>query len=465
MEAVLLVIGLIVGAALGFLIAQARNRAKGSESLDNETMTGPDWQQKAAELDKHNAQLAAEKDGLHTQMVSANIQLEQKDQDIRKLTSEVSEWRANYYNLEEKLAGQKEEMETLQKKFTTEFENIANRILETKSAKFTEQNKENLDTVLKPLQEKIKDFGEKMERNYSEEVKERVTLKTEIKHLVELNQQLSDDANNLASALKGESKTQGDWGEWQLEMLLENAGLEKGRHYTTQSSFRDDQGNLKRPDVIILLPENKHLVIDSKVSLTAYNEYFQADTDEERALHLKAHLASVRNHIRDLRDKEYHKLYDINVPDYVLMFVPLEPAFTLALRHDASLFEESLKRNIVIVTSSTLLATMRTVTYIWKQEDQKEHIQEIIRQSEALYDKFVLFVDELLKVGKQLEGAKGAYDTAMGRLSSGNGNLVRRVESIRKMGLAPKKELPSSLVERSSSDFEALPNSEEESKA
>ncbi|MGB0864222.1 MAG: DNA recombination protein RmuC, partial [Saprospiraceae bacterium] len=271
-------------------------------------------------------------------------------------------------NLMDKLRTQTVELSKIQDQFTLQFENIANRLLEEKSQKFTYQNQTQLTAILDPLKEKIKDFEQKVERNYMENSKERVSLKEEIKHLRDLNMQLSQDANQLVNALKGDNKTQGDWGEFQLEVLLEKSGLEKGVHFQTQLSFKDEAGFQKRPDFIINLPSNKHLIIDSKVSLKAYEAYFNTEDEQEKKVYIKAHLDSLRSHIRDLSSKNYTRLYQINSPDYLLMFVPIEPALATALQEDNSIFLDALDRNIVIVTSSTLLATMRTVSYIWKQE-------------------------------------------------------------------------------------------------
>jgi len=365
------------------------------------------------------------------------------------LIKEVSSSNAMNENFRERLTNQKTEIEELQKKFTAEFKNLANQIFEEKTAKFTEQNKTNLDTILDPLKEKIKSFEEKVEQSYKEEFKERISLKTEIKHLIELNKQLSDDANNLASALKGESKTQGDWGEFHLEKILEKSGLQKNIHYRTQTGMRDQQGLLKKPDFIIDLPENKQIIIDSKVSLSAYEGFYNAEAEEERENFLKNHITSIKNHIKDLSSKNYQDLYGVNTPDYVLMYIPIEGAFALATSQDDKLFLEALEKNIVIVTTSTLLATMKTVSFIWKQENQKKNVLEIARQGGELYDKFVNFTDDLIKIGKQMDQAKNSYADAMNKLSDGKGNLVGKAEKIRKLGIKTSKKMNPTLVNQS----------------
>ncbi|MEO1623830.1 MAG: DNA recombination protein RmuC, partial [Bacteroidota bacterium] len=272
----------------------------------------------------------------------------------------------------------------------------------------------------------------------------------EIEQLRHLNLQLSQDANNLVSALKGESKTQGDWGEIQLETLLEKAGLHKGIHYQTQLSFRDSNGRQKRPDCIINLPEGKHLVIDSKVSLVAYERYYNCEDEQERLQHLKAHTESLRQHIKDLSSKNYQQLYQIHSPDYLLLFVPIEPAFSLALATDHRLFLDALDKNIVVVTTSTLLATMRTVSFIWKQEKQKKSVLEIARQSGMLYDKFVKFVEDLQAIGQKLDSARLSYDAAMHKLREGRRHgdtLIGRAQKIKELGAKASRSLPNELIE------------------
>ncbi len=375
--------------------------------------------------------------------------LHEKEEELRILSSRLSGQEQIIRNLEDKLESQKEELEKLQERSRMEFENLANRLLEEKSRKFTLQNQEQLENILAPLREKIKSFEEGVEKRFLEETKDRISLKKEIEHLRELNQQLSADANNLASALKGDNKAQGDWGEIQLELLLEKAGLAKGIHYEAQPSFSDN-GQHKRPDFVINLPEGKHLVVDSKVSLSAYERFFQAGNEKERRQHLRAHIDSIRNHVKGLSGKNYQHLYQINSPDYLLLFIPIEPAFALAVQQDERLFLDALDQNIVIVSTSTLLATMRTVSYIWKQEKQKRSVLEIARQSGMLYDKFVNFVEDLKGIGQRLEQAQGAYHDAMNKLVDSKkygDTLVGRAERIRELGARASKNLPEGMVE------------------
>jgi len=349
----------------------------------------------------------------------------------------------------QKIEDLKELIEKQEDKLKIEFENLASKILEENSKKFTEQNKTSLKDLLDPLGVKMKEFKEKVQETYVKGTRERSALTEQIKGLTELNMKMTQEANNLTSALKGDSKTQGDWGEFRLEMVLEKAGLVSGIHYTTQSSFTDEDGFAKRPDFIIKLPEDKNLIIDSKVSLTAYEAFCSSENKEEKEQHLKDHLKSIKNHIKDLNAKNYQKLYQINTPDYVLMFIPIEPAFIMAVQSDPELMGWAVEnKNIVLVATSTLLATLSMVSSIWKQEDQKKNVIEIARQSGALYDKFVGFSEDLIDVGKRMDSAKKSYEGAMNKLVEGKDNLVRKTENIKKLGAKTQKSIPSPLLDR-----------------
>ena len=303
--------------------------------------------------------------------------------------------------------------------------------------------------MLNPLHEKIKDFEENINRKFLDETRERSSLKTEIEGLVKLNQQLSSDAHNLTAALRGDSKIQGDWGEIQLEKLLEKAGLLRGVHYDAQLSILDDNKQQRRPDFIIQLPENKQLILDSKVSLTAFEQFFNNEDPSVKTRFLKAHIDSLRTHVRGLSDKNYAGLYQLNSLDYVIMFIPIESAFSFAMQQDISLFTDALDKNVLIVTPTTLLATMRTIGFIWKQENQKKHVLEIARQSGLLYDKFVTFIDDLKQIGNRLDAAQSAYYDAMNKLSDSRkygDTLVGRAERIRELGAKATKRLPKELL-------------------
>lgn len=444
-----LLIGLIAGALGGWLAAKVRfqRNAFSREEVDAQYVHQSLYQQLEQQADaqredvfefQESYRLTAEK---AARLEQANLQLE------------------------DRLRHQKAEAAQLEQRFKAEFENLANRLLEEKSSKFTAQNRQQLDQLLLPLQERIKAFEAGIEKRFLEETRDRVSLKKEIEGLRALNQQLSEDANNLASALKGDNKAQGDWGEIQLELLLEKAGLQKKVHFQVQPTFRDENGKAKRPDFIIHLPEDKTLIIDSKVSLKAYDRFFSTEDKQEQERHLKAHTDSIRRHIRDLGSKNYTNLYQIHSPDYLLLYIPIEPAFALAVQQDPQLFLDALDANVVVVSNSTLLATMRTVSYIWKQEKQKTSVLEIARQSGLLYDKFVNFVDDLKGVGQRIGQAQSAYDDAMNKLVESKkygDTLVGRAERIRELGARTSRQLPEEMVEAARSPKVEPPKSDDD---
>jgi len=352
-------------------------------------------------------------------------------------------------NSELKLVDNKQELDKIQEKFTKEFENLANKILDEKSSKFTEQNKLNITSILNPLKEKIEVFEKKVSESQKESIGMHSALKEQLNSLKDLNIQMSKEAINLTKALKGDSKTQGDWGETQLEILLEKANLAKDIHFTTQGGYRDEEGGLKKPDFIINLPDNRHLIVDSKVSLTNYEAYFNEEDEKQKVVYLKKHIESIRKHIKELSDKKYESLYEINTPDYVLMFVPIEPAYLLALSNNNQLYLEALDKNVVLVSTSTLLATLSTVSSMWRQENQKKNVLEIANQAGRLYDQFVNLTDDLIKVGNQLKTVQGSYDTSMKKLT-GKGNLIKKVEKIKELGAKTSKIMNKNLLDRAS---------------
>ena len=430
---VFLALGLAIGSVSAWLIAKFRWQ---SQALPPEELA-----RRYVSKDLHEAILR--------QTGLAQDQIRELEAELRLSNRDLAARDQELRHMDEKLADQKEALEKLQERFQQEFERVATRLLEEKSQTFAHQNQEQLHSLLHPLREHIKSFEEGIEKRFVEETRDRVSLKKEIEQLRELNQQLSQDANNLAYALKGGQKTQGDWGEIQLEILLQKAGLSKGLHYDAQSSFADEEGKQKRPDFIIHLPEEKHLIIDSKVSLTAYERYCSASEAADRDKAAKEHLESLRRHIRDLSGKNYQQLGRLHPPDYLMLFIPIEPAFALAIQTDQRLFTEALERNIVLVTTSTLLATMRTVSFIWKQEKQKNNVLEIARQSGLLYDKFVAFVDDLKSIGARLDQAQGAFKDAMNKLQDSprfGDTLIGRAERIRELGAKASKKLPKELL-------------------
>jgi DNA recombination protein RmuC len=386
---------------------------------------------------------------LNQSLNDANDDLKSTQLEKEDLIASKTRLATELKNSEQRIAKNKEELNTIQEKFTKEFENLANKILEEKSTKFTEQNKLNITSILNPLKEKIEGFEKKVSESQKESVGMHSALKEQLNNLKDLNLQMSKEAINLTKALKGDSKAQGDWGETQLEILLEKANLAKDIHFTTQGGYRDEDGRLKKPDFIINLPDKRHLIVDSKVSLTNYEAYFNADDEEQQKFHLKKHIESIRKHIRELSEKKYESLYEINAPDYVLMFVPIEPAYLLALNNNNSLYLEALDKNVVMVSTSTLLATLSTVSSMWRQENQKNNVLEIANQAGRLYDQFVNLTDDLIKVGTQLKTVQGSYDTSMKKLT-GKGNLVKKVERIRELGAKTTKIMNKNLLDRAS---------------
>lgn len=390
-------------------------------------------------------------DKLQADLDALKAEVKTKDDLLLNLNREISSKDQIIKNTNEKLEGHKKEIEDLQQRMIKEFENIANRVLENRSGKFLETSTKSVGDILAPLNDKIIDFRKRLDDIYNSDTVERTSLKGEIKNLMDLNKQLSDDANNLASALKGESKTQGNWGEHQLEMILERVGLTKGIHFKMQESFDVDDGKRSQPDCVVYLPDNKHLIIDSKISLVAFERYFNAETDEDRATYASQHFNSVVTHIRELNKKSYQNLYQINPPDYVLMFIAYESALALATKVDTGIFQQALDKDIVLVTGSTLLATLKTIAYIWKQENQKKHVIEIARQGGQLYDKFVAFINDLKEVGSKIEQAKVAHELAMNKLTASTkkgDTLIGRAERIRLLGAKTTKLLPQDMLDQ-----------------
>ena len=385
---------------------------------------------------------------MEAQLGELSATLRDKEAQILGLGGTVSRKEAELTALQDKFSVYRTEVEQLQERFRTEFKSLANDILEEKTQKFTEQNRSKLDELLKPLGEKIRDFEKKVEETYDRESKQRFSLEKEIKTLAELNLKISVDAQNLTTALKSDVKKQGNWGELVLERVLESSGLVKGLEYSREFATRSDDGDLYRPDVIVNLPDNKHIIIDSKVSLNAYNDYVNAATDEDRERFLKMHLLSVRNHVKLLSDKNYPGLGAFDSPDYVLLFMPIESSFSIAIQNDIELFHYSWERKVVIVSPTTLLATLRTVASIWKHEKQELNAQDIAKRSGELYDKFMLFLDDLMDIGSRLDQAKKSYDASMNKLSTGKGNLIGRAEKIRELGARTSKSLPREIKDK-----------------
>jgi DNA recombination protein RmuC len=376
------------------------------------------------------------------------------EDELRDLRESFMEERSRAIKAEEALRmqldkqlEQEKNLTELQRKFNLEFEQLANKILEEKTAKFTESNKANLDFILNPLKENIKAFEQKVEKVYKDESDERNMLKGVISQLMIQSKQIQEDANNLSKALKGDNKKQGNWGEIILEKVLERSGLVKDREYRIQASMSHSEGSRMQPDVLIDLPDEKHIVIDSKVSLIAYERLVCAESDEERASHVKQHIASIKGHIQNLSGKNYQDLYQINSPDFVLLFIPIESSFGIAIQEDTELFNYAWDRRVVIVSPSTLLATLRTIASIWKQERQNRNVLEIARLSGSMYEKFVGFLTDMESIGRNIKLSQESYEKALAKLSTGAGNLSITSEKIKKLGAKTNKQIDSKFLD------------------
>ncbi len=366
------------------------------------------------------------------------------------LISDKTRLETEFKYTSEKLEANKNEIEKLQEKFTTNFEVLANKILEEKSSKFTQQNKENLKIILNPLQEKIKIFEDKVDQTHKESIDYHAALRQQILGLTKLNQQMTKETLNLTRALKGDNKMQGNWGELVLERVLEKSGLEKDREYFVQQSFTNNDGKRVLPDVVIHLPDNKKMIVDSKVSLTAYEQFVNVEDETLKSQFLKDHVASLNRHVAQLSEKKYEDIYKIQSPDFVLLFIPIEPAFAVAINTDNHLYNKAFEKNIVIVTPSTLLATLRTIDSMWNNEKQQKNAIEIARQAGALYDKFHGLLSDLMNIGKRIDDSKKEYSNAMNKLFDGRGNLINSVEKLKKMGVKAKKSIPKNIIDRAS---------------
>ncbi len=428
MELLWLFTGLIVGGLAAWFIAKFKFASE----------TG----------DAGSLQLEKERvNDLKTETASLKENLEAERSKVIDLNQSLATTEADYRNLQERLAEQKQELKGLQEQFSVQFKNLANEIFEEKTKKFTDQNKINISEILNPLKEKISDFEKKVEVNSKENLQHSTALQEQLKGLKELNQQMTKETENLTKALKGDSKAQGMWGEMQIELILEKAGLQKDVHYYKEKNFKADENQNQRPDYIILLPDDKAIVLDSKVSLTAYSNFFNAE-EADQSRYLKQHMDSIYTHIKLLSDKKYQNIHDINQPDYVLMFVANEPALMAAFKEDHQLYEKALDRHIVLVSTTTLMATLSTISYIWKQDLQNKNAIEIARQAGALYDKFVNFSEDLIKIGKSLDQTKNIYTEASKKLYEGNDNLVRKTERLKELGAKTSKAIDQKLIDK-----------------
>ena len=400
-------------------------------------------------LEERERQLGHNLEALGTELQAARGQYQALQQERERMGLELVRRESEIANLQEKQQEQKKQLEELQQAFAVEFENLANKILEEKSVKFTEQNQKNIKNILVPLQERIQLFEQKVDLTHKESIRQNATLKEQLLNLQNQNLRITQEAENLTRALKGDSKMQGNWGELVLERVLEKSGLEKDREYSVQQSFTREDGSRVMPDVIINLPNGNKMIVDSKVSLTDYERYVNAEESQREAF-LKEHVNSLRRHVEQLSAKKYEDLYEMESPDFVLMFVPIETAFSIAINADNELYNKAFERNIVIVTPSTLLATLRTIDSMWSNEKQRRNAVEIARQAGALYDKFEGFVGDLTRVGKKMDEAKEEYRGAMNKLVEGRGNILTSIEKLKKMGAKAKKSIPEPLLKRAS---------------
>ncbi|NRS89347.1 DNA recombination protein RmuC [Flavobacterium sp. 7E] len=438
---ILFIIALAIGIFIGKLIFSARFQTE-KISLEEKLLA------LNTQIHQLKEQINFEKVAFEKKIETANIDKETIRNEKDSFAIQLSKKEADFENLWERNKEQRDEVDKLQQKFTKEFENLANKILEEKSNKFTEQNKENMKNILSPLQDKIQLFEKKVEDTHKESIDYHAALRQQIIGLREMNIQMSKETINLTKALKGDSKMQGNWGELVLERVLEKSGLEKGREYEVQQAFTTAEGNRVFPDVVINLPDGKKMIVDSKVSLTAYEKFSNEEDDDLKATYLKEHVLSIKRHVEQLGNKNYHDLYQIESPDFVLLFIPIEPAFALALSQDVTIYNSAFEKNIVIVTPATLLATLRTIDSMWTNQKQQENAYEIARQAGALYDKFEGFIADLIRLGKKIDESKTEYNGAMNKLVEGKGNLITSVEKLKKMGAKAKKALPEKVIQR-----------------
>ncbi len=436
MEIVFLIIGLTVGAGVGYLIAGRKSAALSAQL------------QATREREELLNRTSEERIAREKTITAERLTEQEKSFNLR-LAEQQKQW-------EERLRLQTEEAEALHKRMNIEFENLSNRIFQSKTEDFTKLNAEHLNNLLRPLGENLKDFREKVEQVYSNEAKERFSLGERIKELVELNNRLSEDANNLTRALKGDSKMQGNWGEMILERLLQASGLIEGEHYFRQEFLKDERGEAitseesgqkMQPDILIRYPDDREMIIDSKVSLMAYSAYTSAEHKDEKARLLKAHLQSVRTHIDELSQKDYSH-YDIKAPDFVMMFIPTEGAYLLAIQSDTNLWEYAYNKKVVLMNPTNLISALRLSLDLWKRENQVKNVQAIIKRGTALYEKIVGFTDTFLSIGDKLTGLQKDYDKAFNQLSDGNGSVVKQAEMLRGMSLTPKKRISARLLPR-----------------
>lgn len=444
MEFILITIGIIIGGIGIWFVQKYRYALKSIPKEKAEKL-----ESKLKELELENVQKIEKISNLEKDLTETQKTLSDKQKIEIQLTEQLAREETERASSEKRIEEQQKEFEKIKEQLKVDFENLANSILEEKTTKFTQQNKDNLDILLKPLGEKITEFKTKVEQTHETHTRDSAALRQQIVNLTELNVRMSEEANNLTNALKGQSKTLGNWGELVLGTLLENSGLRIGEEYLIQESYRNDAGDRFHPDIIINLPEQKHLIIDSKMSLVAYERYCSANDDEARAEYLKEHIRAIRKHVKDLSGKNYPELYGISSPDFVMMFVPIDPCLIIALQNDSELFMDAFDKSIFLVCPGTLLFALRTIATLWKKEKQNRNAMEIARRGGLLFDKFVTFYDQLQMLGNHLKKTQECYDQSLNTLQRGPGNLVSQVEKIRILGASASKTLPDVAIEES----------------
>jgi len=445
-EVILVLTGLVVGGGCAWFIQGYRLSTKAGLSPEQaEELNG-----RIKGLELGDAQKTEQIRHLENDLTVSQKKLTDKQAREIELSNKLAREETERISSEKRVKEQREEFETVKKQLKVDFENLANSIFDDKSKKFTEHNKDNMDNLLKPLNEKIKEFRERLEKNHETQTRDQVQLREQIKNLTALNVRMSEEANNLTQALKGKSKTMGNWGELVLETLLEHSGLTRDEEYVVQESFKTDDGKRSQPDVVINLPDKKHLVIDSKVSLVDYERWCSSENDEDKKPHLKNHVASIKKHISDLSQKNYQDLYQVSSPDFILMFVPLDPALIVALQNEPNLFMEAFDKGVFLVCPATLLFALRTIANLWRREKQNRNAMEIAKRGGELYDKFVGFYTQLGNLGDCLKKTQECYEDSMRKLKTGKGSLVRRVEIIKELGARANKSLPDGVNDDSS---------------
>jgi len=448
-------ISFLIGMAAGIVLFGLAYWLFRKTNQDQNSVQKADLPSQIRELELDLSRILTEKKGISDENNKLNSKLDDVSKENIHLHQDLASRNENLVHLKEKLQNQTKDIEKTQKTLQTEFKNLANEILEEKTKRFTEQNSKRLDEILVPFKDQMKGFEKRVEDTYQKSLKDQTNLQAELKKLQDMNLKISQEASNLTKALKGDVKKQGNWGEMILEKVLERSGLTKGIEYQVQESFTTEEGKRVQPDVVVHLPDNKHILIDAKVSLVAFEKLVNSEDPEEQAIYLKDHLISVSKHVKELAEKSYQNTKGIQSPDFVLLFIPIEASFSVAIKEEPGLFNEAWGMHIVIVSPTTLLATLMTIASIWKQENQTKNTLKIADEGGKLYDKFVHFLDDLDKLGKKLEAATGHYQDSIKKLKTGPGNLISKVEGLKKLGVSAKKKtrtIPESLADYESED-------------